>query len=71
MNRIFTIILLATMSCMLTSAKLANNTDKIKVLEDKFTLLQNKQGNVENHLNWLNKEKTSIKSNRLAMRMPD
>jgi len=38
---------------MLTSAKLANNTDKIKVLEDKFTLLQNKQGNVENHLNWL------------------
>lgn len=53
MNRIFTIILLATMSCMLTSAKLANNTDKIKVLEDKFTLLQNKQGNVENHLNWL------------------
>ena len=24
------------MSCMLTSAKLANNTDKIKVLEDKF-----------------------------------
>ena len=53
MNRIFTIILLVTMSCMLTSAKLANNTDKIKVLEDKFTLLQNKQGNVENHLNWL------------------
>ena len=51
MNRIFTIILLTTMSCMLTSAKLANNTDKIKVLEDKFTLLQNKQGNVENHLN--------------------
>jgi len=41
------------MSCMLTSAKLANNTDKIKVLEDKFTLLQNKQGNVENHLNRL------------------
>lgn len=41
------------MSCMLMSAKLANNTDKIKVLEDKFTLLQNKQGNVENHLNWL------------------
>lgn len=41
------------MSCMLTSAKLANNTDKIKVLEDKFTLLQNKQGYVENHLNWL------------------
>jgi hypothetical protein len=38
---------------MLTSAKLANNTDKIKVLEDKFTLLQNKQGNVENHLNRL------------------
>lgn len=41
------------MSCMLTSAKLANNTDKIKVLEDKFTLLQNKQGNVENHVNRL------------------
>lgn len=41
------------MSCMLTSAKLANNTDKIKVLEDKFTLLLNKQGNVENHLNRL------------------
>ena len=41
------------MSCMLTSAKLANNTDKIKVLEDKFSLLQNKQGNVENHLNRL------------------
>lgn len=41
------------MSCMLTSAKLANNTDKTKVLEEKFTLLQNKQGNVENHLNRL------------------
>ncbi len=41
------------MGCLLTSAKLANNTDKIKVLEDKFTLLQNKQGNVENHLNRL------------------
>ena len=35
------------------SAKLANDADKIKVLEDKFTLLQNKQGNVENHLNRL------------------
>ena len=41
------------MGCLLTSAKLANNTDKIKVLEDKFTLLQNKQGNVENYLNRL------------------
>ena len=41
------------MSCLLMSAKLANDADKIKVLEDKFTLLQNKQGNVENHLNWL------------------
>ena len=41
------------MGCLLTSAKLANNTDKIKVLEDKFTLLLNKQGNVENHLNRL------------------
>lgn len=41
------------MSCLLMSAKLANDADKIKVLEDKFTLLQNKQGNVENHLNGL------------------
>lgn len=53
MNRIFTIILLVTLSCLLTSAKLANDTDKIKVLEDKFTLLQKQQGNVENHLNKL------------------
>ena len=35
------------------SAKLANDADKIKVLEDKFTLLQKQQGNVENHLNRL------------------
>lgn len=41
------------MSCLLTSAKLANDADKIKVLEDKFTLLQKQQGNVENHLNKL------------------
>lgn len=41
------------MSCLLMSAKLANDADKIKVLEDKFTPLQNKQGNVENHLNRL------------------
>lgn len=53
MNRIFTIILLVTSSCLLTSAKLANDADKIKVLEDKFTLLQKQQGNVENHLNKL------------------
>lgn len=53
MKKTFMIILLATMSCLLMSAKLANDADKIKVLEDKFTLLQNKQGNVENHLNRL------------------
>ena len=53
MKKTFMIILLATMSCQLMSAKLANDADKIKVLEDKFTLLQNKQGNVENHLNRL------------------
>ena len=41
------------MSCLLMSAKLANDADKIKVLEDKFTLLQKQQGNVENHLNKL------------------
>ena len=41
------------MSCLLTSAKLANDADKIKVLEDKFTLLQKQQGYVENHLNKL------------------
>ena len=41
------------MSCLLMSAKLANDADKIKVLEDKFTLLQKQQGNVENHLNRL------------------
>lgn len=53
MKKTFMIILLATMNCLLMSAKLANDADKIKVLEDKFTLLQNKQGNVENHLNRL------------------
>ena len=53
MKKTFTIILLVTMSCLLTSAKLANDADKIKVLEDKFTLLQKQQGNVENHLNKL------------------
>lgn len=41
------------MSCLLMSAKLANDADKIRVLEDKFTLLQKQQGNVENHLNKL------------------
>ncbi|WP_314109196.1 hypothetical protein [Segatella salivae] len=53
MKKTFMIILLATMSCLLMSAKLANDADKIKVLEDKFTLLQKQQGNVENHLNKL------------------
>jgi hypothetical protein len=53
MKKTFMIILLATMSCLLMSAKLANDADKIKVLEDKFTLLQKQQGNVENHLNRL------------------
>ena len=53
MKKTFMIILLATMSYLLMSAKLANDADKIKVLEDKFTLLQKQQGNVENHLNRL------------------
>ena len=53
MKKTFMIILLATMSCLLMSAKLANDADKIKVLADKFPLLQKQQGNVENHLNRL------------------
>lgn len=54
MKKIFTIILITTISYQLISAKSVNDTDKIKILEEKCSVLQNKQMNTENSLSKLN-----------------
>lgn len=54
MKKIFTIILITTISYQLISAKSVNDTDKIKILEEKCSALQNKQMNTENSLSKLN-----------------
>lgn len=44
MKKIFTILILAVIGCLFADAKSANdNTDKIKALEEKCYVLQNKQ----------------------------
>ena len=43
MKKIFTIILFATISCQLISAKTISDADKIKTLEEKCFTLQSKQ----------------------------
>lgn len=50
MKKIFTIILLATISCQLISANSMDDTDRIKSLELKYSTLQSKQVNVETNL---------------------
>ncbi|MBR8709072.1 hypothetical protein IX321_001880 [Bacteroides pyogenes] len=50
MKNIFIIILFATISCQLISAKSMDDTDRIKSLELKYSTLQSKQVNVEINL---------------------
>lgn len=50
MKKILTIIILAVISCQFSNAKSATDTDKIKVLEEKCSILQNKQVKADNNL---------------------
>lgn len=51
MKKIFTILTLAVIGCQFANAKPINdNTDKIKALEVKCSILQNKQVNADNNL---------------------
>lgn len=51
MKKIFTILILAVISCQFANAKSVNdNTDKIKALEEKCYVLQNKQVKADNNL---------------------
>ena len=51
MKKIFTILILAVIGCQFANAKLVNdNTDKIKALEEKCYVLQNKQVKADNNL---------------------
>lgn len=51
MKKIFTILILAVIDCQFANAKSVNdNTDKIKALEEKCYVLQNKQVKADNNL---------------------
>ena len=51
MKKIFTILILAVISCQFVNAKSINdNTDKVKALEEKCSILQTKQVNADNNL---------------------
>lgn len=51
MKKIFTILILAVISCQYVNAKSINdNTDKVKALEEKCSILQTKQVNADNNL---------------------
>lgn len=50
MKKILTIIILTVISCQFSNAKSATDTDKIKSLEEKCSILQNKQVNADNNL---------------------
>ena len=51
MKKIFTILILAVIGCQFANAKSENdNTDKIKALEEKCYILQNKQVKADNNL---------------------
>lgn len=51
MKKIFTILILAVIGCQFVNAKSVNdNTDKIKALEEKCYVLQNKQVKADNNL---------------------
>lgn len=66
MKKIFTTILLATMSCQLMSAKSANDADKLNALEEKCAILQSKQMYAESTLRKLtDKQKQDEQSLRL------
>ena len=54
MKKIFTILILAVIGCQFANAKSVNdNTDKIKALEEKCYVLQNKQVKADNNLRTL------------------
>ena len=61
MLRIIFVVLLTATSYQIMNAKPANDADRIKVLEDKCSLLQNEQANMENHLSRLTaKQKENV-----------
>ena len=59
MKKIFAVILLATMSCQL-SAQSINETAAIKVLEEKYSVLLDKQANTEYNLRKLKNSQKEI-----------
>lgn len=60
MKKIFIIFILAAMSCQSVLAKFINDVDKINVVEEKCSVLQNKLTNAENNLRKLaEKQKAS------------
>ena len=50
MKKIFIIFILAAMSCQSVLAKSINDIDKMKVVEEKCSILQHKVTNAENNL---------------------
>lgn len=51
MKKVFTILIVAVIGCQFVNAKSINdNADKIKALEEKCSILQNKQVNADNNL---------------------
>lgn len=50
MKKILTILILAVISCQFSNAKSITETDKVKALEEKCSILQNKQVNADNNL---------------------
>lgn len=68
MKKIFIILTLATMCCQLIDAKPVSEADKIKALEEKCVVLQNKQANADNKLRKLteNQKETERKMRTLV-----
>lgn len=50
MKKIFAILLLAVICCQFSNAKPSTDTDKVKALEEKCSILQNKQVKADNNL---------------------
>lgn len=50
MKKIFTILLLSVICCQFSNAKPSTDTDKVKALEEKCSILQNKQVKADNNL---------------------
>lgn len=50
MKKIFTILILAVIGCLFANAKSISDNDKVKALEEKCSILQNKQVKADNNL---------------------